>query len=361
MLFRRIFYAITLLASIAAFILTDSGVALFFLICLILFPLTSFVALLFARNRVRFDYETRDSCIRGGSLQITMRVGLRPRVLAGCVKVIAEIENTTFHKTTCRSFVFNDLSYAPHTYDFKSADSGRINVRFKKLQLIDLLGICSLSVKRADFAESIVSPVLYDDIQTHIGIKTRASLSGENSLPQKGNDHSEIFDIRDYVPGDALNSVHWKLSSKFDSLVSKEYGSTDDHHTLILVDMSRNKENNVASDEQLNAVLDIAVSISDALKMEKYAHSVGWFNDGSFYSSEVSDSDSFVSMVYALMSIKVEEGNTETLFYFSREEACASFTKIIFVTSSVSSAELKEHRGLDMTVLAVNDMVGQYD
>lgn len=38
---------------------------------------------------------------------------------------------------------------------------------------------------------------------------------------RKGNDPSEIFDIKDYTPGDDLRFVHWKLSGKADHLIMR--------------------------------------------------------------------------------------------------------------------------------------------
>ncbi|MCX4314409.1 MAG: hypothetical protein OSJ83_11240, partial [Clostridia bacterium] len=83
------------------------------------------------------------------------------RFLAGAVKVTVDVENTTFRKSERRVFVFKDLSFALHSYDFVGADSGRINVRFVNITLFDVFGICSLKIKCSRFAESIVSPVLY--------------------------------------------------------------------------------------------------------------------------------------------------------------------------------------------------------
>ena len=54
--------------------------------------------------------------------------------------------------------------------------------------------------------------------------KNMTGASQEEGMIQnrKGNDPSEIFDIREYVPGDDIRSIHWKLSSKTDTLILKE-------------------------------------------------------------------------------------------------------------------------------------------
>lgn len=359
MVWKRITYAALCIAAIIAYILTDSPIALFALVGLVVFPLVSFLLLAFAVKRVNFACEMRESCIRGGALQITMKVGLSPRFSAGSVLLTAEIENATFHKNENKQILFRDLSFTPHTYEYVSADAGKICVRIRSLQVIDFFGIFSLRKKCSYFSEASVSPMLYEDIRVRVGVNENDSPFGEISLPKKGGDVSEILNVRDYIPGDALNAVHWKLTGKFGALKSKEFGSTDDNRLLILVDMSRNKFDNVATDAHLNATLDVAASVSHALKSNGYTHRVGWVEDGFLNCCEVSDGNSFVEMIYKLMSVKVSENNAETIFYLSRSELSASFTKLVFITTAVQTDELRVCGATDVTAIVVGDMVGE--
>lgn len=360
MFLRRLVYALLLLAALAAFIMTDSGIALFVCVCLVVLPLCSFFMLLAVKNKVKLDWEIQRSCIRGNPLKITMRVGVQPRFMAGYAVVAADVENSTFGKTVRKTFIFTDLTHSPHDYYYDSADSGRVCIRIPYVRIVDIFGIFALRVKTGKYEETSVSPILYEQLQLRLGSNARSLLSGETALNERGNDHTEIFNIRDYSAGDSLNSVHWKLSSKFDSLKTKEFGSTDDNKMLILVDMSRNKWESVATDEQLNSVLDVAISISDSFKTGGIAHSIGWFNDGAFGCAEVTDNNTFVEAVTSLMSIKVNDGNAETMFYLSRLGRLA-YTKIILVTTSVQSDELKSFGGADITVVAVGDDTGDID
>ena len=358
MWFNRFVYITISAAAVAAFLLTDSSAALFLCLCLAALPPVSFVLLSIAVKRVKFDYEIREACMRGKPLDITLSARLSPRFLAGAVHVVLEIENSTFHKTARKKFVFRDLSGATHVYDYVSADSGRIAVRVKSVRLLDIFGVFALGVRCHKFAESIVSPVLYEGVSVSLSAG-RAAFLGDVTLPEKGNDSTEVFNVRDYAAGDSLHSIHWKLSCKFDSLKTKEYGSSYDRQTLILVDMSRRKYKDAASDEQLNGVLDAAVTLSNALKEEGCVHSVGWFEEGTFYSSEVSDGATFVQTVFALMSIKVNETNEQTLLFSSRTPACAAFTKIVFITAAVSAEELRLHADLGVTALCVGASSGE--
>ena len=359
MLLKRLAYALTFAASLAAFIVTDSGIALFICVCLAVMPIVSIILLIFARMKFKFDFTVRDACIRGGALQITMTASLSPRFLAGYVQAYAEIENTTFHITEKKTFLFKELSPTLRVYDYVSNDAGRISVRFTKIVITDVLGICAFGIKCPKFAEAMVSPILYGDLQAGINVNQNSMFTGENSVPQKGNDITEIYNIRDYVSGDPLNSVHWKLSGKFDSLKSKDFGASYDNRTLILADLSRKRGERTFDNDNLNAVLDIAVSLSDSFKSRGLSHSVGWFNDGEFASADVYDSDSFVRMVYALMSIKVDEGNSEVLFYLSRIPEHSSFTRIILVAPTVSPEEMKNYSGAEITAVVPSDTDGE--
>lgn len=355
---KRWIYILMVAMSVAAFIVSDSGIALFFCLSLVALPVLSFIMLIAVRSKLKFEFRVQSSCIRGGSLKVMVRAKVWPRFLIGYLYGVAEITNTTFGKTEQRTILVNDLSFAPHTFEFAGKDSGRICVRFTKVKLIDIFGVCSVRIKREDFAESAITPVLYE--KTAVTLRSlNTVLSGTIALPQKGTDHTEIYGVRDYISGDLLNSVHWKLSGKFDTVKTKVYGSSDDRQVLILVDLSRKKEGTVATDAQLNGVLDVAVSISDALK-NSVRHTVGWFTDGEYFHTEVSDADSFVQSVGKLMGIKADDGNGESVFYLTREAACASFTRIVFVTAHAGEHEF-DAAAAHVTALVVGEEAGEFD
>lgn len=356
---KRIIYILMLLATLAALVLTNNGIALFLFMCVLVLPLISMVMVFIARRHVRFELKVRESCIRGGALQITMCASVKPRFFVGGIRVTTEIENTTFHKTEYRRFMFNDLSFAPHVYNYNGTDSGRISIKCTSLQITGIFGMLALKVKCSAYAEAIVSPVLYEDVGVNVGELGSRSIFGDRPLPRKGIDTTEIFNVRDYVPGDSLSAVHWKLSGKFDELKAKDFGATDDRRLLILVDLSRSKFDSTATDAQLNAALDVAISVSNALKSVGYAHSIGWFDDGLFMSAEVSDNNSFVAAVDKLMSVKVNEGNAENLFYLSRTAECSSFTKIVYISSVIHYTELQQSLGAEITAIEIGDEYGE--
>ncbi|MDE7295636.1 MAG: DUF58 domain-containing protein [Clostridia bacterium] len=363
MVWKKLIYAFITLLDLAAFIITDHGVALFLLICLVVLPLVTYVALFFLSRHVEFSYAVGDSCFRGGTIAITMTVRVKMRLFLGSADVYADIENMTFGKTESKIFTFKDFRDHSYTYEYKSQNAGRLRVVFPKIKLFGLFGMCSLTIKCDEGTEALVSPKLYEDVDLiETGMSRAAAVFGDVvDFTKKGNDRSEIFDVRDYVPGDNLNSVHWKLSGKFDSLKSKEYGSSSHFKTLILVDPSRNKFEKQATDGEMNLVLDIAVSLSSALKDNGMPHCVGWFSDGKFCSSEVWDNESFLQMVYNQMSMRIYDGNAQTVFYFSRGQEFTKFTKIIYVSVAARADELRILRGLDVTAISLGGSKSVFD
>ena len=77
-----------------------------------------------------------------------------------------------------------------------------------------------------------------------------------------GNDKIEMTDVRNYLPGDSLKLVHWKLSSRHDDMIVKVFDQPADNKASVLVDFSAvvpgvDERNEMSAD----AVAEIAASI----------------------------------------------------------------------------------------------------
>ncbi len=52
----------------------------------------------------------------------------------------------------------------------------------------------------------------------------------------RGQDNTEMSDIRAYQPGDSLRAIHWKLSGKTQDLMVRQYARNADRQTYLFVD-----------------------------------------------------------------------------------------------------------------------------
>lgn len=73
----------------------------------------------------------------------------------------------------------------------------------------------------------------------------RSALSSVTDIPTdlsrqvKGTDQSEIGNIRQYINGDPLKNIHWKLSSKTQDMQVKDYTTNMGRHVYVICDFSR--------------------------------------------------------------------------------------------------------------------------
>ena len=91
----------------------------------------------------------------------------------------------------------------------------------ERFELEDMLGL-----------HSVILPL---SVEEHIYILPEGTMEAELDLNAyqagmaeveesklKGNDFSDVSEVREYIPGDAMKNIHWKLSAKKDLLMVKE-------------------------------------------------------------------------------------------------------------------------------------------
>lgn len=80
----------------------------------------------------------------------------------------------------------------------------------------------------------------------------------------KGNVSSNVTDIREYVPGDRLQKIHWKLSLKIDKLMIKENEATATNQFSMLVELYQNKPESDCLERALTYAYSLALRMSES-------------------------------------------------------------------------------------------------
>lgn len=97
------------------------------------------------------------------------------------------------------------------------------------------------------------------------------------SAARRGDDPSDIFAIRSYMPGDSMKAIHWKLSGKLGDVQVKEYGLPVDSKLLILLDRDMEPEQELTAQQRSNAA-ELSISLSYTLWQRGLSHCVGWYD-----------------------------------------------------------------------------------
>lgn len=91
---------------------------------------------------------------------------------------------------------------------------------------------------------------------------------------RKGQDYSEVFQIREYVPGDSIKHVHWKLSGRSDELMVKEASFPLDRSIMVIMDKSI--PDGDCDPETAEALAALTVSVCRYLSDEELDYQLVW-------------------------------------------------------------------------------------
>ncbi|NLG93107.1 MAG: DUF58 domain-containing protein [Clostridiales bacterium] len=271
----RLSYGLLLLAAFVFCIFFKEYLSFFTFLFLLLLPLFPLLFLLSSVRKTNVSLETdcaaankrRDFC----AYIVLKNTSLLP--LAG-VKIQISFENTLSgdKKEEILFLPVNSKAEQRVEYRMCSQYCGRIRLQVTKITYYDFLGIFSVHKAPAAQAEVFVTPGIYP---IDLKIDRTAATQAESSVYSKikpGDAPSEIFDIRPYRSGDRLRSIHWKLSSKLDELMVKEFSLPTDSAVLLLVEL-------LAPDmERADALIETFASLSHFLTENGIQHRIEWYD-----------------------------------------------------------------------------------
>lgn len=222
----------------------------------------------------------------------------------------------------------------------KIKECGNLKITLTKIVIYDVLFILKKTVKLNDTGYIGVLPECRL-IPIEISRKTKEFIADaeEYSDRESGDDSSEIYQIREYRPGDSIHDIHWKLSAKTDELLVKENSKPLGAAVLVWLDLEKHKESvsGLAVSKIYNKkniltkMFDMAASVSMSLLEKKCVHMVAWYEAGNkvIYTKKISKEEHIYELLYRLLYVESYDNKEDVQVQFQDKFKGVEFSSII--------------------------------
>lgn len=149
------------------------------------------------------------------------------------------------------------------------------------------------------------------------------------SNERPGYDLSEMFQIRDYVPGDSQRQIHWKLSHKYDKLIVKDPSLPITRSAAVFWERTEEKP----MCERTDAEAEIVVSVCRNLLSQSVQFTVGWNEEstGRCVFQQIRDMDDLIGLLPRLFTAKAATGASGASLLL-QEVPVGSWSHLIYVS-----------------------------
>lgn len=349
--------ALACLLGIGAFIATNSAAALAFTFVALFAPAASiaFGRATAARTTVSIDFQ--HACTAGQKLPMYIAV-TRPALSRNRIRMVLRFRNLL--TGTVEDLPVSLAPASGRTEHFELPLStewcGRVEVSLRSARATDSLGFADVAIENVELESSYTVYPQISDIVAQTTRANRQSISGTTyDHHHKGQDRTEVFDMRDFQEGDSLKSVHWKLSARFDDLMVREPSRPTDYDITLLCDAHAHTDAKNAA-AVLNGVLSVTASVSLSLIQQGLAHSVAHFQGETLTSEFVESRTSFNTMLDILVSTPAHAHQAYDLAAFSEFRQTHNVTRTVLVTDTLDeNAAAKLSQATDLSVLHVTE------
>jgi Uncharacterized conserved protein (some members contain a von Willebrand factor type A (vWA) domain) len=237
---------------------------------------------------------------------------------------------------------------------------GKITVCCESIYIYDYFKIFSVRKKVRKQVTVTVLPQLFEIEQEFWPNQfCNYADSDQYSKRKAGDDPSEVFNIREYKEGDKLHRIHWKLSSKKNQFMIKEFSLPINCSIGILADFTVDKNSKKMYDE-IDALQETIVSISNFLLSAGYIHDVIWYDydQQEIHRERIMDWEELCLFMETLAGIGINRGSSLLLDRYSEELGTEMMADMFYIGETFTEEKrirMNNNNSCLWHVLCIND------
>ena len=357
---NRIWYGILTGFAFFFYVISQKPESLMFFGILFIMPFLSVMLEFIAIRKLKFQIMIWEGCFAGQKIKVHLKLTRKLRLPLGVIQMNLDMKNLMFdeQKDEVITLEPNEKQKMDFCHLVLMEDCGSVRITAVEARCYDLLGLFCFKRTINDTREVLVYPA---NVHLSLELERRpeSKTSGDLYDPyRKGQDVNEMAGLRDYVEGDLLRSIHWKLSEKIDSLVVREFGYPSNYSVLLLYDMMKNCDKNPVSNKRNNAVLALTVALSYSMVENNLEHEVGRMFLGECQKVPIHSIGTHETMLMnVLYQQMIAEGRSgDGIYTFLRGNLKQNYTKIVYITPEYEEEAVRQlAKEMDVTVIQVTE------
>lgn len=270
----------------------------------------------------------------------TFRVVLRlenasrlPLAAAGCRLEVRNLLTGACERTVRHTAVLPRGS-SEITLELSSDCCGRIRTELTGLCLYDCFGLIPVRCRAEAHASVTVQPNTFPMEVRVLANVNSPDESEVYSQERPGSDLTETFQIRDYREGDSIRQIHWKLSTKYDRMISRDPSLPVTRSVMVFWDRRVEQVSRARQDAQA----EVLVSLCRALLSADVQFTLAWNEGGRCVLQRAAELDDLIALLPRLLSAAAQTDGPDGAELYCRTEAGSAFAHVVYVTETASAA-----------------------
>jgi len=236
---------------------------------------------------------------------------------------------------------------------FQSRLCGAVTVKTMSLSLTDVFSLISIPCRCGALGRVTVQP---DTFCQSVHIDQDANSPEDSPVysdHKPGWDMSEPFRLREYMAGDSLRQIHWKLSRKLDQLIVREPSLPVTRSVIVLWERRTDSRDGDLQDMQA----EVVVSLCRALLEQSVQFTLAWNeeNAGICPMAELRDMDDLVGVLPRILAAGAVRAGDSAAALFCRMAGESGFSHLVYVTDAIGGGVAQLQQLCRLTVLLACD------
>ncbi len=339
----KILYLIIIIIAALFSVLYLGEFSVFLLMTLLLLPVFMIISLVYIRCSINASVQSTGTSYHRNTPQAIQLVvknnGFLP-VSKAAAHLVCTNRMTNEQADITLSFPIPSRNVTTVEFTITVPHCGITDIELKRLQFADYIRLFSWKMHTGFTTSLMTLPS-----GTHIGYTINIPCSetdNESNIYSKlraGDDPSEVYRIKEYQPGDMQKRIHWKLSSRTDTIWVKEYSFPIRQRTAVIMDYT--SADNISADS-IDTALEAAYTLTSAFIQQNISTVLYWYNqetdelEWNDLKSMPEINDCFAS----LLSHMPSQSSSELIKLTSKQIAIHSTNAVYFCTPAYNRDDI---------------------
>ena len=332
----RILYAALCAVLLALLLCGGSSGCLALLCALVMLPFLQLAVNLHCRKTVRAVLRAPANAGKNEPFRVVLQIenpSRLPILAAGCG---LEVKNLLTGASECvvRRTAILPRGRSEVALELSSDCCGRIRTELKSLRLYDCFWLIPVRCGAGAHASVTVQP---DTFPMEVRVLANVNSPEESevySQEKPGNDLTETFQIRDYREGDSIRQIHWKLSTKYDRLISRDPSLPVTRSVMVFWDRHAAQVSRTRQDAQA----EVLVSLCRALLAADVQFTLAWNEGGRCILQRAAELDDLIALLPRLLSATARTDGPDGAELYCRTETGSAFAHVVYIAEAAPAA-----------------------